>query len=363
MSLPIARKYRPMKLSQVVGQPTTCRMLQNSIILNREIKAMLLTGIRGTGKTTLARIYAAALNCPLFADNSDVCGVCPSCLEAKNGTHPDIIEYDAASNNGVDFIRDLNDLIGQIPSYSRRIIIFDEAHMFSKQAQAALLKILEEPPKQLTFILVTTDPDKLEDTIRSRCLSMPLKAISGKDLELSISGILEQEGKQYTEDFVSTLSLTGGGSLRDVQQILDQCILAAGDGIVDSSYLEDAVGVVSVRQYRAMAPVFCSLDIKKGIEAIERWYNEGYDLDILYRDGVPNLLRDFMVVLSGAYSDQITLLSGIPADVIRKRLTLSYEQVKLVSGQWESLLELMGGTHHPKIIWSMFMINICANKE
>jgi len=334
-------------------------MLQNSISLNREVKAMLLTGIRGTGKTTLARIYAAALDCTSFSDNSDVCGICPSCLESINGTHPDIIEYDAASNNGVDFIRDLNDLIGQIPSYSRRIIIFDEAHMFSKQAQASLLKILEEPPKQLTFILVTTDPDKLEDTVRSRCLSMPLRAISGKDIGLNISDILEQEGKQYTEDFVSTLSLTGGGSLRDVQQILDQCILAAGEGIVDSSYLESAVGVVSVRQYKALAPILCSLDIKKGIEAVERWYNEGYDLEILFRDGVPNLLRDFMIVLSGAYSENITLLSGIPEDVIRKRLTLSFEHVKLISGKWETLLELMGGTHHPKIIWHMFMINIC----
>ena len=357
MSLSIARKYRPNSFAQVVGQDITVRILINSIIMNREVNSMLLTGIRGTGKTTLARIYAKALNCDNF--NGDTCNSCASCIEADNGSHLDIIEFDAASNNGVDFIRELGYIVQQLPSYKRRVLIFDEAHMFSKQAQAALLKILEEPPVNLTFILVTTDPEKLENTIRSRCLSMPLKAISGKDIEVNLRSVLESEGKEYTNEFLQTLSLLGGGSLRDVQQILDQCILASGSGPIDSQYLEDSVGIVSVRQYRELSPVLNSLNLKRGTEAVERWYNKGYDLQMLFNDGVPNLLRDFMVILSGAYSEEITLLSGIPAEIIKKKLTLTQDQVRIISKEWEDTLELISGTHHPKIIWQMFLINIC----
>ncbi len=357
---PLARKYRPKTFSQVFGQKTSSTILINSILMGKEIKTMLITVIRGTGKTTLARLYAKALNCDNFKELKDPCCACESCLEAENGSHPDILEIDTASHTGVDFVRDLEKITQQIPLYNKRVMIFDEAHMFSKQAQAAVLKPFEEPPEQLVVMLVTTNPEKLMDTIRSRCLSLPLKALTSQDVEANMRYILEQEGKEYTEDFISTLGRIGGGALRDVQQVLDQCLLAAGDQAVDISYLETSVGVVSTAQYRQLAPVLCALKPKKSLEWVNKWYLEGVDLELLYIEGVPALLRDFSVILAGAY--QVTLMTGLPVEKIKKKLTLNYNQVKMIIEIWEELLEMMKATSQPKLVWEIFFMRICEGE-
>ena len=357
MYVPIAIKYRPKTFNQVFGQRTTAKILTNSILMDREIKVMLITGIRGTGKTTLARLYAKSLNCDKFKDLKEPCCVCQSCLEVDNNTHPDLIEIDAASHNGVDFVRELEIITRQIPFYNKKVMIFDEAHMFSKQAQAALLKLLEEAPEQLTFILVTTNPENLIDTVRSRCLSMPLKALTSLDVEANIRYILEQEGREYDEDFISTLGRIGGGALRDVQQVLEQALLAAGDQVVGTSYLETSVGVVSTDQYRQLAPVLCALRPKMSLEWVNKWYLEGVDLELLYTEGVPALLRDFSVILAGA--EKVTLMTGLPFEKIKKKLTLSYKQVKMIITVWEELLAMMQETSQPKLIWEIFFMRIC----
>lgn len=351
-------KYRPKTFYDVTGQQVSTQIMRNSILMNREIKAMLLSGIRGTGKTTLARLYAKALNCEKFKELGEVCGECNSCIEADKGSHPDILEFDAASNNGVDFIRDLENVFKQVSYYERRIIIFDEVHMFTGSAQAAFLKTLEEPPPNLTFILSTTEPDKLSSTIRSRCLTMPLKPLTTEEVASNLRRIIKGEGKEASEDFIQTLALQGGGSLRDVQQILDQVMLASGEGPLDLKYLEEAIGIISVSMYKRLAPVFCSLDLRIALDQLELWYQEGIDLELLYTQGVPNLLRDFSIVLSGAYSPGLHLPTGLPVEVIREKVNLSLEYINFISNKWITHLDMMRGSNRPKVIWAMFLVSI-----
>jgi DNA polymerase-3 subunit gamma/tau len=327
--------------------------------MDREIKAILFSGIRGTGKTTLARVYAKALNCENFKSLGEVCNQCSSCLEADNGTHPDILEMDAASNNGVDFVRELDAVFRQIETFKKRVIIFDEVHMFTAQAQAALLKTLEEPPSNLVFILSTTDPDRLTATVRSRCLSMPLKPLTSFDVANNLRKIIKSEGREASEDFVQTLALQGGGSLRDVQQLLDQAMLASGEESLDISYLEEAIGIISISQYKELAPVLCSMNLRTALDHLEDWYRSGVDLELLYKEGVPNLLRDFSIVSADL---SISLLSGIPAEVMKKRLTLSPEYIRIISEKWEKHLEMLKGVN-VKLVWTMFFISIFSKEE
>jgi DNA polymerase-3 subunit gamma/tau len=355
--LPLARKYRPKTFSEVFGQTVSKRILANSVILNRIPNGMLISGMRGTGKTTLARIYAMSINCTDRQPSGDPCCACKSCIEALNGTHPDIIEFDAASNNGVDFIRDLSELVSNVPGYAKKVIIFDEAHMFTPQAQSAFLKMLEEPVEGTVYILVTTDPDRIIDTVRSRCLSMPLKPLTNSEVEESIKKILTLEGKSCTVDFIKSLSLLSDGSLRDIQQILDQCISASGEEILTESYLEDAVGIISSSQYKSMAYVLNSLDLSICFQNLMEWDKKGYNLELMFIKGLPVLLRDFMINLKGI--NTVQLMTGIPREVFEKNMRLTAEYVKFISGCWDEFYPIMKDALYPRVIWEMFFVKVC----
>lgn len=347
-------KYRPSTFSEVFGQPTTKRILTNSILMNKQIKSMLLSGLKGTGKTTLARLYAKAVNCENFT--TDVCQVCPSCLEMENGTHVDIIEFDAASNNGVDFVRDLDPLFHKIPTYKKIVIIFDEAHMFSTQAQSALLKVLEDLPNNLCFIFCTTEPERLEDTIRTRCLSMPLRSIISSDIEDNLKYIVQKEGLTATEEFYKTLALNCNGSLRDAQQMLYQATMV--NDSLDDSCLENFVGVITINQYRQIAYALCSQDLKKAFDVISHWYWQGFDLEFLFVEGMPKLLRDFSIVLSDAYSEGLTLYTGLGFSEIKSKLCLTFEYIKFVSEKWKEFLPIIQGSSNPKVGLELFFVAI-----
>ncbi|MDC1299897.1 DNA polymerase III subunit gamma/tau [bacterium] len=357
---PTALKYRPVSFGQVVGHAVSKRIMVNSLKMGRQINCMLISGIRGTGKTTLARLYAKSVNCENFTTIGDVCNTCSSCLEALNGTHSDIIELDAASNNGVDAVRNLMEVFRQAPVFGKRVVIFDEAHMLTKQAQAALLKVLEEPPHPLlSFILVTTNPNKLENTIRSRCLNMPLSPLKPEDILQNVSGILQSEGYAFDEDLLNTLSVQGGGSLRDVQQIVDQLILAAGDSKkLDTNDVRETFGVLSEEEYKHLAAVIDSRDLKLAQSAVTDWLSDGMDLNLLFETGVPTLLRDFSVVLSGSYSNRMTLYSGLSADLIKNRLQLSLKDVKKFFETWENVFPMLKTNNRPEVIWQLFFVRL-----
>jgi len=352
-------KYRPSTFAQVVGQEVAVRILRNSILMNRVPSACLLNGIRGTGKTTLARIYAKALNCENFALTGDLCGTCPSCQESAD-SHPSIIERDAATYNGVDDVRDMEQLVNQVVIHRYKAIILDECHMFSKSAQAALLKMLEEPPPHVIFMLVTTDPQRLEDTIRSRCMQMPLKGLNPPEVAHNVRGILDSEGVSYTEEFVDSISRLGGGSMRDVQQILEGMVLAAGDATVDVSLLRDSVGVISAEEYGDLADVIDRGNLRYFLTEVRRWEAEGRDLKFLFNEGIPNMLRDFMIVLSGIPENDIFLLSGLKHSSIACNLTIGMDGVKRCLREWEVSEEFMRYSSDPRVIWSMYAAKVCS---
>jgi DNA polymerase III subunit gamma/tau len=352
-------KYRPQTFAQVVGQPVSVRILMNSILMGRVPNAMLLSGIRGTGKTTLARLYARALNCDNFLSTGDLCGTCPSCVEGHD-SHPSIVERDSASYNGVDDVRELDVLLKQMILHNYRVFIFDECHMFSKSAQAALLKMVEEPPANTVFLLVTTEPQRLEDTLRSRCLQVPLKTLTPQETAQSVCAVLQAEGKKYEEAFVERLSALGGGSLRDVQQILEGMLIAAGDGPLNVSLLRDSLGIISTQEYGEMVDVLDQRDLRLFLEEISRWYEEGRDLKFLFLDGIPILLHDLMAHLCGIPEGTVGLPTAVPYEWLSCNLRLGVDEVRYLVREWETTAEMMRQTSRPRVIWSMFATKVCG---
>lgn len=353
-----ASKYRPVRFSEVIGQKVSVQIMTNSVLLGKP-RSMLLSGIRGTGKTTLARLYSKALNCDKFQETGDVCCECFSCQE--NG---DPLELDAASNNGVDDIRNLEHIIYQLPKYKYKVVILDECHMLSTQAQSALLKTLEESPPHVVFMLVTTNPEKLLGTIRSRVLSMPVRPLSTKDAAIGIDRIVKGEGKATEELFVDNLALQCDGSIRDCYQMLEQLFIISGDEPLKVSMLEEAVGVVSINQYKDLASMLCakSYGVQQGcriaFDEIDRWNKEGYDLRLLFLTGIPVIIRDFMIFLSGCYSDSIEYKSGISNSSFASNLTIGLGDTHKFIDEWENTEEIMRNTNHPRIIWEMYIVKI-----
>ncbi len=351
-------KYRPRMFAQVAGQYVSVRILQNALSFDRVPHALLFSGLRGTGKTTLARLFAKALNCENYT--TDVCLTCPSCKDAEERAHLSIVEVDAASYNGVDDIRRFEQILQQVVLHKYRVLILDEVHMLSKAAQAALLKVLEEPPPRTVFLLVTTDPDKLASTVRSRCLSMPLKTISATAVAHNLRGILEAEGVPFDEACIEHLSFMGGGSLRDVQQLTEQIVLAAGGEPLTMELLTEAAGLVSTRQYGALADVLDRQDLRQFLSEIDAWYTEGWDLVALFIEGIPQLLRDFAMHLAGLTEDQVGYLSGLSSVSFTNNLSLSREDVRRIHHEWEVSVEMMRDTLHPRVIWELFAVKVCV---
>ncbi|TWT20839.1 DNA polymerase III subunit gamma/tau [Luteimonas wenzhouensis] len=239
--LVLARKWRPRRFAELVGQEHVVRALSNALESGRVHHAYLFTGTRGVGKTTIARIFAKSLNCEK-GTGADPCGECETCLAIDAGRYIDLLEIDAASNTGVDNVRDLIDNAQYMPSRGRyKVYLIDEVHMLSKPAFNALLKTLEEPPEHVKFLFATTDPEKLLVTVLSRCLQFNLKRLDEEQIGGQLAKILEAEGIAAEPGAVRQLARAADGSLRDGLSLLDQAIAYSGAGAGGAVLSEEAV--------------------------------------------------------------------------------------------------------------------------
>ena len=305
------RKWRPKTFSDVVGQEHVTETLQRQVAEGRLSHAYLFTGTRGTGKTTCAKILAKAVNCE-HPENGNPCNKCSSCLGIESGGFLDVMELDAASNNGVDHVRALRDEAIYSPAQvKKRVYIIDEVHMLSIAAFNALLKILEEPPEHLMFILATTELHKVPATILSRCQRFAFRRILPREIVGRLNYIAEQEGIDLRPDGAELLAHIADGALRDALSLLDQC--AAAGGTIDSAAVLDALGLAGNLQTAQLMDCVLRRDTKAALLLLHRLYGSGKDVGAVLGE-LSVLARDLLIsktapeggaaLLTGGYDSQ-----------------------------------------------------------
>ncbi len=304
MSLALARKYRPRKFADVAVQSHVANTLRNAILSDRIAHAYLFCGPRGTGKTTLARVLAMALNCENRRADREPCGECPSCTRVwGGGASLDVVEIDAASNRGVDDARDLRERAMYAPSGEDRykVYIIDEAHMLTREAWNALLKILEEPPPRVVFVFATTEPQKIQQMaapVLSRVQRFDLKRIGPADVKLRLSNVLEQEGIAAEGDALGMLARAADGSMRDALSLTDQ-VLSLGEGGVTAQRVRDALGLVPEDEHLAMLDLIVERRAGDVFGTVARLADHGVDFTVLLTEFAEVLRAQLAVVLGG----------------------------------------------------------------
>jgi len=285
------RKYRPRLFSDVAGQEHVTETLRRQIENDRLSHAYLFVGTRGTGKTTCAKILARAVNC-LNPEHGEPCNICTSCVGIEDGSILDVLEIDAASNNSVDNVRALRDEAIYSPSTVRkRVYIVDEVHMLSISAFNALLKILEEPPAHILFILATTELHKVPATIQSRCQKFSFRRLSPAALAARLKLISNKEDLELTEDAANKLASLADGSMRDGISLLDQC---ASDKVIDIDHVQDTLGFASMQQLSHLIEAIAKRDTVSSLALLDELYRDGKDMTSLQNE-MTALFRDLLV--------------------------------------------------------------------
>lgn len=307
--LSLARKWRPQIFSDLIGQEHIAQTLTNAIKIGRLSQGYLFTGTRGIGKTSAARILAKALRCQNPKEIGVPCGKCKDCIEIAEGRSVDVLEIDGASNNGVDSVREIRENAKYLPNSGRyKIYIIDEVHMLTTAAFNALLKTLEEPPPHVVFIFATTDPQKIPETVLSRCQRFDFKRVPLKDLQARIEYICEQEKIKITPDALMVLAREAEGSMRDALSLLDQVLSVAIEekfqdsktdspstiGTIGLNELVKALGLIDKQTILECVEAVLKHDSIKAIEAVGRVYLHGFDLKQFGRE-LLRFIRTIMV--------------------------------------------------------------------
>ena len=321
------RKYRPQTFDDVVGQMAVTQTLKTQIQSSRLSHAYLFTGSRGTGKTSSAKILAKAVNCENPQDGNP-CNRCKSCLAIDSGSCMDVLEIDAASNNGVDNVRDLRDDAIYSPSQVKmRVYIIDEVHMLSISAFNALLKIIEEPPEHLLFILATTELHKVPATILSRCQRFSFRRISQEDIAARLQYVAYEEKIELDDTAARVLARLADGGMRDGLSLLDQCASATtGELTADKVY--SCLGIAGIQDCGKLMAHIADHNTGEALSLLNRFYAEGKDMGALL-DELACLTRDFMVMQS-APKEAIGMLSGVASDDEVKKLSARFTSAELV---------------------------------
>jgi DNA polymerase III subunit gamma/tau len=300
----IARKWRPQTFNDLVGQEHVTGTLANAIKNDRVAHAYIFSGARGVGKTTAARILAKAMNC-INGPTAEPCGVCDSCKEIAAGNSLDVIEIDAASNRGIDQIRELREMVRYAPAASRsKVVILDEAHMLTGEASNALLKTLEEPPDRVIFVMATTEPENLEDTIRSRSQHFHFRALTFNEIADRIKFIAKEENLTIADGAVAVIARMAEGSMRDALSLLEQARAYCGDNIPDKE-VRELLGVVPEDALNELVEAIAAGSADRALGLVHTFQKEGRNLQHFCREAIRHIRNLLIVRVCGADSDLI----------------------------------------------------------
>jgi DNA polymerase-3 subunit gamma/tau len=300
----IARKYRPQTFSEIVGQQHVTRTLANALGSSRVAHAYIFSGVRGVGKTTTARILAKALNCA-SGPTANPDNTCDSCREISAGTSLDVLEIDAASNRGIDQIRELREMVRYAPASSRyKVVILDEAHQLTGEASNALLKTLEEPPERVVFILATTRAEDLSETIKSRAQLFQFRSLTFKEIAEEIERIARAENLQIEPGAVAVLARAAEGSLRDGLSLLEQAISYSGETVTDAQ-VRELLGVVAESVLDELVEAIATQSAERALGLVHRLIGEGQNLQHFCREAIRHFRNLLVSLVCGAHSDLV----------------------------------------------------------
>jgi DNA polymerase III subunit gamma/tau len=300
----IARKWRPQTFADVVGQRHVTQTLENAIASNRVAHAYIFSGVRGVGKTTTARILAKAMNC-VKGPTATPCNECDSCREITAGSSLDVLEIDAASNRGIDQIRELREMVRYAATGGRyKIVILDEAHQLTDDASNALLKTLEEPPDKVIFILATTQPEDLEDTIKSRAQLFQFRSLTFAEISAALERIVKAENLQVEPGAIAVLARAAEGSLRDSLSLLEQAIAYSGDNITDAQ-VRELLGVVAESVLDELMSAIGNQSAEQALTLVHRLISDGHNLQHFCREAIRHMRNLLVAQVCGADSELI----------------------------------------------------------
>ncbi|MDQ3193978.1 MAG: DNA polymerase III subunit gamma/tau [Bacteroidota bacterium] len=357
-----ARKYRPQKFSEVTSQEFVTQTLKNAIITKKIAHSYLLSGPRGVGKTTIARIFAKALNCPNTKDG-EPCNKCDSCFEITKGIHPDVFELDAASNRGIDDVRAIQDAAKFFPIKGKyKFFIVDEVHMLTQQAFNALLKILEEPPEYLIFVLATTNAEKIPATIVSRCQRFPLQRIKIQEISDKIKAIAKEEKIKIDEESLLLISKLGDGALRDAQGIFDMAVSFCGDK-VSYNELKNFLNIPDKEIYFNFTKYIREGNTKDILIYFNKLNEQGFDLQTFFQ-GIIGHLGDLMIVKSTGNVDLIDESDSVKGKYVKEAEVFSLEQIsRLMKILFEAESRFKYSSNQ-KILFESILAELCrVNSE
>ena len=354
----LARKYRPKKLSEIIGQDEICKIIKGSMKLNRLPHAFLFSGTRGVGKTTIARIISKIVNCEkIDPSNPEPCGVCSSCISITKEKNMDVVEIDAASRTGVADVREIIENLGyKSVEVKKKIYIIDEVHMLSKAAFNALLKTLEEPPDDVIFIFATTETDKIPVTIMSRCQKFELRRIDTLILSDFLIEVSKKEDIELGEESALLISQASEGSVRDALSILDN-VLSRGNPILLET-VKEVLGLADNNLVSDLFEFLCEGNIKKALLKFEEIYKKGASLDILAKM-LMNICFHTMKLKSGLDKKTLLLDSGT---LERVEIISNKYQVVFLTRFWELLQKYVNelqSSFDEKQCFEMIIMRLC----